>query len=219
MDRVSTNDRRRTRHTDSVSIPRSGWIVFQQRLKARRLVKGWFQSLVRDGSCFNQMNTIGLKMLGRFQSLVRDGSCFNRVPIAAVTLLVVSIPRSGWIVFQRNVFSARHGGGIVSIPRSGWIVFQRDRLDTLGGRDTVSIPRSGWIVFQRPVTYVSARVPLFQSLVRDGSCFNFRPLRDQPERTVSIPRSGWIVFQRCNSGTHTRLYSFNPSFGMDRVST
>ena len=113
-----------------------------------------------------------------FQSLVRDGSCFNA--------------RSGCRVRQSSGFNPSFGmdrvstlvayldihPSDVSIPRSGWIVFQRDRLDTLGGRDTVSIPRSGWIVFQ--LDWVAATLPekTFQSLVRDGSCFN--PSHHQP---------------------------------------
>ena len=36
-----------------------------------------FQSLVRDGSCFNCIAADEKQLEMRFQSLVRDGSCFN----------------------------------------------------------------------------------------------------------------------------------------------
>jgi len=63
-------------------------------------------------------------------------------------------------------------GAEVSIPRSGWIVFQLDCAVNLIYRSKVSIPRSGWIVFQQSVEMQQSSRKLFQSLVRDGSCFN-----------------------------------------------
>jgi len=42
----------------------------------------------------------------------------------------------------------------------------------------VSIPRSGWIVFQLSAVQVACNVIRFQSLVRDGSCFNPRPMQE-----------------------------------------
>jgi len=160
MDRVSTSGANALRVNFVVSIPRSGWIVFQPKGKCPVNAVTTFQSLVRDGSCFNLIND---------------------VPYAG--FLEVSIPRSGWIVFQRVGIASDNSSYRVSIPRSGWIVFQlsdnkitmdqaldgfnpsfgMDRVSTFVLDQSViaspvSIPRSGWIVFQpsrRTATCVS----------------------------------------------------------------
>ena len=108
----------------------------------------------------------------------------------------VSIPRSGWIVFQP--LHARHGRSEMGCFNPS---FGMDRVSTDHGvvdlnQVLVSIPRSGWIVFQRAALTEHDHRLMFQSLVRDGSCFN--------DDIVT----GKALTDR-----------FNPSFGMDRVST
>jgi len=67
----------------------------------------------------------------------------------------------------------------VSIPRSGWIVFQRQVANERVLLANVSIPRSGWIVFQPRAAAQQGNWQAFQSLVRDGSCFNAFGVRDR----------------------------------------
>ena len=219
MDRVSTERRASGVQCDQVSIPRSGWIVFQPATNAGIITVLVFQSLVRDGSCFNVPFTSAEALLPVFQSLVRDGSCFNHGQVRVFAhrasfnpsfgmdrvsttdyhenqrRAAVSIPRSGWIVFQRRSDSRLRWVQPVSIPRSGWIVFQlrhalrravhvcfnpsfgMDRVSTpmlfmAAVNAGVSIPRSGWIVFQLVSQDRVSKKVVFQSLVRDGSCFN-----------------------------------------------
>jgi len=219
MDRVSTRDQCRNNHRFSVSIPRSGWIVFQRAFYVGRGAVASV-SIPRSGWIVFQHRYLRVvATAGGFQSLVRDGSCFNHGQVRVFAhrasfnpsfgmdrvsttdyhenqrRAAVSIPRSGWIVFQRRSDSRLRWVQPVSIPRSGWIVFQlrhalrravhvcfnpsfgMDRVSTpmlfmAAVNAGVSIPRSGWIVFQLVSQDRVSKKVVFQSLVRDGSCFN-----------------------------------------------
>jgi len=222
MDRVSTATAAQDGCGSRVSIPRSGWIVFQHgKVTAPYIRAAVFQSLVRDGSCFNPMYSIARITDGCFnpsfgmdrvstpafaRQLIKDKG-FNpsfgmdRVSTRGANLsnadLIVSIPRSGWIVFQRYVhYDQCVMEGFQSLVRDG-SCFNATSSNKRACNSAVSIPRSGWIVFQRD---------------RHGSKW--------PSWPVSIPRSGWIVFQhRSGVDRRNRDACFNPSFGMDRVST
>jgi len=151
MDRVSTATAAQDGCGSRVSIPRSGWIVFQHgKVTAPYIRAAVFQSLVRDGSCFNPMYSI---------ARITDG-CFN----PSFGMDRVSTPAFARQLIKDKGFNPSFG---------------MDRVSThASATDLASV--------------------MFQSLVRDGSCFNVRAQlwRSRANARVSIPRSGWIVFQR-----------------------
>ena len=116
------------RATRVVSIPRSGFCLFERRTH-------------HTDSLFYLL----------FQSLGRDSVSLSLYQLEDVgTTLRVSIPRSGFCLFELWVeCKAKWGDKSVSIPRSGFCLFEPRIVWVADGVVVVSIPRSGFCLFER----------------------------------------------------------------------
>jgi len=90
-----------------------------------------FQSLVRDGSCFNKLGRYAMSYVLGFNPSFGMDRVSTHMPLPEIQPLGCFNPSFGMDRVSTHCRRRKTTRDAVSIPRSGWIVFQRLMHETV----------------------------------------------------------------------------------------